>query len=173
MIGCCLFPAKRVYATFCYCLSGISGITICDQCGARSLKLDCARAQEQKKKLERMISVITKRLVLMCLVAFLCCASIAQIQKRQQLPGRYFTPAALAAQLSSADTERSAQSYLEGSYDLTQDSGQSCAVRQTTTPVLLEKVFSDYLRTHPELKNADRTAAGVAAQAFAEYWPCH
>jgi hypothetical protein len=59
-----------------------------------------------------------------------------------------------------------------GTYDLTQDSGQSCAVRGTTTPVQLEKIFTDYLQAHPGLKNADRTAAGVAAQAFAEYWPC-
>jgi hypothetical protein len=106
------------------------------------------------------------------LAVFLCVAASAQIQQRQQLPGRYFTPASLVAQMNSTDTEKSAQSYLMGAYDLTQDSGQSCAMRGTTTPVLLEKVFSDYLQAHPGLKNADRTAAGVAAQAFAEYWPC-
>jgi hypothetical protein len=59
-----------------------------------------------------------------------------------------------------------------GAYDLTQDSGQSCAARGTTTPVQLEQSFSNYLQAHPELMHADRTAAGVAAQAFAGYWPC-
>jgi hypothetical protein len=112
------------------------------------------------------------RLVSAFLAVFLCGGASAQIQQRQQLSGRYFTPASLAAQMNSTGSEKSAQSYLVGAYDLTQDSGQSCATRGTTTPVQLEKIFSDYLQAHPGLKNADRTAAGVAAQAFAEYWPC-
>jgi hypothetical protein len=113
-----------------------------------------------------------KRPALALLVLLFCSTAYAQLQQRQQLPGRYYTPDTLAAQMNSAATENLAQSYLMGAYDLTQDSGQSCAVRGTTTPVQLEKIFSDYLQTHPGLTHADRTAAGVAAQAFAEYWPC-
>jgi hypothetical protein len=112
------------------------------------------------------------RLASVFLAVFLSGAASAQIQQRQQLSGRYFTPASLLAQMNSADTEQSALSYLVGAYDLTQDSGQSCAMRGTTTPIQLEKIFFDYLQAHPELKNADRTAAGVAAQAFTQYWPC-
>jgi hypothetical protein len=112
------------------------------------------------------------RLALAFLAVLLCGVAGAQIQQRQQLSGRYFTPASLLAQMNSAGTEKLALSYLEGTYDLTQDSGQSCAMRGTTTPVQLEKIFSDYLQAHPGLMRADRTAAGVAAQAFAEYWPC-
>jgi hypothetical protein len=91
----------------------------------------------------------------------------------QSIPaGRYFTPASLVAQMKNASTENAARVYLIGAYDLAQDSGQSCAVRGTTTPQQLGQIFSDYLKAHPEVTNADRTAAGVAAQAFAEYWPC-
>jgi hypothetical protein len=90
----------------------------------------------------------------------------------QQPSGRYFTAATLMAEINSADTEKSAKSYLVGAYDLSQDSGQSCAMRGTTTPELLEKIFVNYLQAHTELVQADRTAAGVAAEAFAEYWPC-
>jgi hypothetical protein len=114
-----------------------------------------------------------KRLALALLAVLLSGTAYAQLQQRQQLPGRYYTPDTLAAQMNSATTENLAQSYLMGAYDLTQDSGQSCAVRGTTTPVQLEKIFSDYLETHPGLMHADRKAAGVAAQAFTEYWPCH
>ncbi len=106
------------------------------------------------------------------LIVFLCIVSSAQIQQRQQLQGRYYTPDTLLAAMHDSSTEQMAASYLEGAYDLAQDSGQSCAVRGTTTPVLLEKVFSDYLQAHPGMKHVDRTAAGVASQAFAEYWPC-
>ena len=68
-------------------------------------------------------------------------------------------------ELSDAKKEPLAMHYLEGAYDLTQDSGQSCAERGVTTPVLLEKVFSDYVNAHPEVtKKSDRTAAGVAAR---------
>lgn len=91
----------------------------------------------------------------------------------QGLPaGRYFTPATLVAQMKNASTENAARVYLVGAYDLAQDSGQSCAARGTTTPQQLEQIFANYLKLHPELTKADRTAAGVAAQAFAEYWPC-
>jgi hypothetical protein len=112
------------------------------------------------------------RLTTALLVVFLCGVANAQLQQRQQLSGRYFTPDKLLAQMNNRATEKSALSYLAGAYDLTQDSGQSCAIRGTTTPIQLETIFSGYLQAHPELVNADRTAAGVAAQAFAEYWPC-
>jgi len=112
------------------------------------------------------------RLASACLVVLLCLVAYAQTQQSEQISGRYFTADTLLSQLQSPATERSAQLYLMGAYDLTQDSGQSCAVRGTTTPVQLVKVFSNYLRAHSELMHADRTAAGVAAQAFAEFWPC-
>jgi hypothetical protein len=102
----------------------------------------------------------------------LCVVASAQVQQRQWLSGRYFTPDTLLVQLQNAGTERAALSYLEGTYDLTQDAGQSCAQRGTTTPILLEKVFTDYLQANPDLLHADRTAGGIAAQAFAQYWPC-
>jgi hypothetical protein len=89
----------------------------------------------------------------------------------KDLPGRYFTPDGLAAQ-PSGSKDQIAQNYLMGIYDLTQDAGQSCAQRGTTTPVLLEKVYSDYITAHPELMHADRNAAAIAARAFAQYWPC-
>jgi Rap1a immunity proteins len=113
-----------------------------------------------------------KRPILSILIVLMCGTAYAQLQQRQQLPGRYFTPDTLMAQLNNASNERSAQFYLMGAYDLTQDANQSCAVRGTTTPTQLEQVFSDYLQNHPELKNSDRTAAGIAAQAFIEHWPC-
>jgi hypothetical protein len=112
------------------------------------------------------------RLALTFLAMLLFGMTYAQPQQRQLLPGRYFTSDTLLSQLKSPATEKSAQFYLMGVYDLTQDSGQSCAVRGTTTPLELEQIFSQYLQTHPELMHADRTAAGVAGQAFAEYWPC-
>jgi len=62
--------------------------------------------------------------------------------------------------------------YLMGAYDRTQDAGQSCALRGTTTPVLLERVYSDYITAHPELMHADRNATAIAAQAFAQIWLC-
>ncbi len=92
--------------------------------------------------------------------------------EQSPLPGRYFTPASLTAQMNRPN-DQVAEVYLMGAYDSTQDAGQSCAARGTTTPVLLAKVFSDYLTAHPDLAAADRTAAGVAAQAFSQYWPCH
>lgn len=112
------------------------------------------------------------RLVPAILIGVLCGTAYAQLQQRQQLPGRYLTPDKLMARLNNASDERLGQFYLMGAYDLTQDSNQSCAMRGTTTAIQLEQVFSDYLENHPELKTADRTAAGVAAQAFIEFWPC-
>ncbi len=86
--------------------------------------------------------------------------------------GRYFTPATLMAQMNRPN-DQLALIYLMGAYDRTQDTGRSCALRGSTTPTLLAKVFADYLAVHPALAQADRTAAGIAAQAFSEYWPCH
>ncbi|HTW74982.1 MAG TPA: Rap1a/Tai family immunity protein [Steroidobacteraceae bacterium] len=109
------------------------------------------------------------RLVFASLALILCSGINAQ---PQPLPGRYFTPATLLMQMNRPN-DQLALVYLMGAYDRTQDAGQSCAQRGTTTPILLAKVVSDYLTAHPELRSADRTAAGVAAQAFAQYWPCH
>lgn len=92
--------------------------------------------------------------------------------QQSPLPGRYFTPASLTAQMNRPN-DQLAEVYLMGVYDLTQDTGQSCAARGTTTPNLLAKVVSDYLTAHPDLASSDRTAAGVAAEAFNQYWPCH
>jgi hypothetical protein len=110
-------------------------------------------------------------LTFLFLVVTLCGAASTQIQ-RQLLPGRYFTPETLSDKLKRSATEESAQSYLIGAYDLTQDSGQSCGVRGTTNAPELEQIFSQYLQAHSDLMHADRTAAGVARQAFSEYWPC-
>jgi hypothetical protein len=115
---------------------------------------------------------VKTRLAVTSLVVFLYCVASSQVQQRQLLPGRYFTPDTLSDRLKSAATERPAQFYLMGAYDLVQDSGQSCAARGTTTPAQLEQIFSQYLQAHSELMHADRTAASVTAQAFAEYWPC-
>lgn len=106
-----------------------------------------------------------------CLLILLCVVSSAQITEREKQSGRYYTPGKLLLLMSDAGTEKSAMYYLEGAYDLTQDSGKSCAQRGVTTAELLEKVFSDYVNAH-KLTGGNRTAAGVAAQAFAEYWPC-
>ncbi len=92
-------------------------------------------------------------------------------QQREQLMGRYFTPEKLVKEMNDPKTENLAQFYLIGAYDLTQESGRSCAVLGTTTPKQLEQIYSDYLKAHPTLLKADCTAAGVAAQAFAEHWP--
>jgi hypothetical protein len=90
----------------------------------------------------------------------------------QKLMGRYFTPNSLTTAMSNPTTEAAAQVYLEGAYDLTQQSGKSCAIRGNTTPEQLEQVFAEYLASHPDTRQADRTAASVAALAFAEHWPC-
>lgn len=101
-----------------------------------------------------------------------CEANNILIQLRLAVsPAPQLTPDVLIAQINDAATEKLAQSYLIGAYDLAQDSGQSCGVG-TTAPVQLEQIFSNYVKAHPELLRADRSAAGVAAQAFAEYWPC-
>jgi len=100
-------------------------------------------------------------------------AGVAVLAQQPKLPGRYFTPASFIEMINDPQREPVAQMYLMGTYDLTQDALRSCALRGTTTPQLLEKVFIDYMKAHPELITADRTAAGVAAQAFAAYWPCN
>jgi hypothetical protein len=94
------------------------------------------------------------------------------VRQGQQLVGRYFTSATLVTQMNNPATENLAQAYLEGAYDLAQQSGRSCAVRGTTTPKQLEQIFGEYLASHPAVRDADRTAASVAADAFAEHWPC-
>jgi hypothetical protein len=114
-----------------------------------------------------------KRLVPAFLVVIVCGCSNAQVPQPQQKPeGRYFTPTSLLALMKTPDGEKTAQTYLMGAYDVAQDAGRSCAQRGTTTPVLLEKVFTDYVQAHPGVKDQDRTAASVASQAFGEYWPC-
>jgi len=99
-------------------------------------------------------------------------AAVAVLAQQPKLPGRYFTPASFIEMINDSKRESIAQMYLIGAYDLTQDALRSCALRGTTSAQLLEKVFIDYVQAHPELITADRTAAGVAAQAFAAYWPC-
>jgi hypothetical protein len=99
-------------------------------------------------------------------------AAVSDIQQQPKSAGRYFTPDSLVSTINDPTTEKAAQLYLVGVYDLSQDSGHSCAVRGTTTPGQLEQVFSDYLKSHTALLHADRTAASVAAQAFTESWPC-
>lgn len=89
----------------------------------------------------------------------------------QSPPGRYFTAEGLTAQMNHGK-DQLAQFYLMGAYDLTEDFAQSCAQRAPTPPALLEKVYVDYISAHPDLSHADRPAAAIAAQAFAEYWPC-
>jgi len=100
------------------------------------------------------------------------------------LPGRYFTPTRLYDVIKSKSTteptEREAQFYLMGVYDLSQETGQSCATRGTTRPEELEQAYTSYLEAHPiphdtlamhaQLQN--QTAASVAQRAFIETWPC-
>jgi hypothetical protein len=76
-----------------------------------------------------------KRLTFAFLVVLLCGTAYAQLQQRQQLPGRYFTPDTLLAQMNNAATEKFAQFYLMGAYDLTQDSGQSARLRRCIAPL--------------------------------------
>jgi hypothetical protein len=90
-----------------------------------------------------------------------------------QGPAHYWNPTGLAGQTHNPDNERMAQSYLMGVFDFTQDSGKSCALRAPVPTAELNQIFSDYLKSHPNLLNAGRSAAGVAAQAFTEHWPCH
>lgn len=89
----------------------------------------------------------------------------------QTLQGRFFTPASFAMQMGNGNHPL-VQVYLMGVYDLTQYSDQSCALRGTTTPEQLEQAFADYLKVHPNAGQADRPAAGVAAMAFSQKWPC-
>jgi cyanophycinase len=86
-------------------------------------------------------------------------------------PGQYFTPDSLLTQLDH-DNGQLAELYLVGVYDLTQELGQSCALRGTTNPEMLARIYRGYLTSHPDRMQAHHTAAGVAAEAFAQHWPC-
>ncbi len=98
----------------------------------------------------------------------------------QPLPGRYFTPKMLYDALKSKAQEPAARYYLIGVYDLSQETGQSCATRGTTHPEDLEMVYISYMdkngmpkdtiATHAQLLN--QTAAGYAVKAFSDAWPC-
>jgi len=115
------------------------------------------------------------------------------LAQTQPLPGRYFTPSDVNEALTARGitrsktatgkvlpTEREAQFYLMGVYDLSQETGQSCATRGTTTPEELEQVYTSYIQahgvprdtlaTHAQLQT--QTAAGLATRAFIEAWPC-
>lgn len=106
-------------------------------------------------------------------------ALFAQSQN-QPLPGRYFSPQRLYDALKDKTAQPNARYYLIGVYDLTQETGQSCATRGTTRPEQLEQVFISYMDahgiprdtvgTHAELEK--QTAAGYAVKAFSEAWPC-
>ena len=74
-----------------------------------------------------------------------CAVVNAQTPPPPQLPGRYYTPATFIEVISDPKREAMAQVHLMGTYDLTQDTRQSCAIRGTTSPQLLEKVFIDYI----------------------------
>jgi len=102
------------------------------------------------------------------------------LAQTQLLPGRYFTPMALYDALKNKSAEPNARFYLIGVYDLSQETGQSCATRGTTKPEQLEQVYMSYmdahgvprdtLATHAQLET--QTAAGYAVRAFSEAWPC-
>jgi hypothetical protein len=102
------------------------------------------------------------------------------LAQNQPLPGRYFTPQTLYTALKNKAQEPAVRFYLVGVYDLAQETKQSCATRGTTHPEDLEQVYISYmdahgiprdtLATHEQLLN--QTAAGYAAKAFSEAWPC-
>jgi hypothetical protein len=114
------------------------------------------------------------------LVILLAVPGLLAKPQTQPLPGRYFTPQSLYDALKNRNTEPTARYYLIGVYDLSQETGQSCATRGTTNPAQLEQVYLSYLdahgiprdtlATHEQLLN--QTAAGYAAKAFSEAWPC-
>jgi len=105
------------------------------------------------------------------------------LAQTQPLPGRYFTPTVLYDALKGKNTtatEREAQFYLMGVYDLSQETGQSCATRRTTNPAQLEQAYTSYIEAHPiphdtlatHAQLQTQTAASVAERAFIEAWPC-
>jgi hypothetical protein len=115
------------------------------------------------------------------------------LAQTQPLPGRYFTPTDIYESLSRRGitqsksatgkplpTEREAQFYLMGVYDLSQETGQSCASRGTTKPEELEQAYTSYMDAHPiphdtlatHAQLQTQTAASVAQRAFIETWPC-
>jgi len=104
------------------------------------------------------------------LFVLLFCAT-ARSQLRHSTP-HYWNPTGLDGQKHNPNNEAEAVDYLMGVFDFTQDSGQSCAASAPVPPIELAQIFSDYLKSHPKLVNAGRSAAGVAALAFAEHWPC-
>lgn len=131
-----------------------------------------------------------KKLALLLVVSIVVPTAFAQMQP---LPGRYFTPSEIYEALTARGitrsktatgkvlpTEREAQFYLMGVYDLSQETGQSCATRGTTTPEQLEQVYTSYMEAHPIPRDTvathaqvqTQTAAGVAGRAFIEAWPC-
>jgi hypothetical protein len=106
------------------------------------------------------------------------------LAQTQPLPGRYFTPTrlydVLKAKSTTEPTEREAQFYLMGVYDLSQEVGKSCATRGTTSPEQLEQAYTSYMEAHPIPRDTlathaqleTQTAASVAQRAFVEAWPC-
>lgn len=120
-------------------------------------------------------------------------AASGLLAQTQPLPGRYFTPTEVYDALTRRGitqsrsttgkllpTEREAQFYLMGVYDLSQETGKSCATRGTTTPEQLERAYASYVEAHPipndtlatHAQLETQTAASVAQRAFIEAWPC-
>jgi hypothetical protein len=87
------------------------------------------------------------------------------------LAGRYLSPVALVAQIDHGN-QQLAQLYLVGVYDLVQDGHGSCAPRGSSRPEILAKVYSDYMRAHPDLLQSDQTAAAIAVPAITDFWSC-
>jgi hypothetical protein len=125
-----------------------------------------------------------KKLALVAVFALAISVLFAQ-NTQTPLPGRFFKPMDLYAALKNQPNGQKAspevaQSYLVGVYDLTQETGKSCATRGTVTPTALAQSYISYvdanpipkdtLATHAQLLNA--TAAGIAQKAFMAAWPC-
>jgi hypothetical protein len=122
-----------------------------------------------------------KRLALLVVLALAIPGLFAQ-NAQTPLPGRFYQPMALYNALKSqqAKAVEDAQFYLVGVYDLTQETGKSCATRGTVTPSALAQAYISYvdahplpadtLATHAQLLTA--TAAGIAQKAFMTMWPC-
>lgn len=149
-----------------------------------------AAMAESRTLLETRIEIMTRRshkpwtlsFVILCALAIGVAAVAAEITppdstgaphgtSKPNPLGRFFTPANLASQMAEGH-DPLVRTYLMGVYDLTQYSDQSCAVRGTNTPDLLEQSFTDYLKKHPDAEQEDRPAAGVAATAFSQRWSC-
>jgi hypothetical protein len=87
------------------------------------------------------------------------------------LADRALSPVALVAQVDHGN-QQVAQLYLIGVYDLAQDEHRSCTPRGSSSPEILVKIYSDYMKAHPDLLQSDQTAAAVAVQAIADFWSC-